>query len=340
MLRTIAQRLLLDRPLAYALAARVWQTVSGPVTIALIIGLLSEDEQGIYYGIIPVIGIQALFELGLLNVLISHASHAHAGYEAARQSSDQAGMLRAAANMGELITASRRWFGGASVMFILAAWAFGWRTFSSSDAQVQWQWPLLVIVPLAGISIYFSPALAILEGAGRRQLIYRFRFYQLVCGSIAVWAALWAGLGIWALVIATLVQAVWMGYLTLIHQAAFFRQFTRSPREGEHFSWARDVLPQQWRVAANSAAFHLATQFLAIVVLTYHTAAEAGRLGMTLSITTAIQMLALAWVQTKYSLISTLHGQGQREQAGTLWRHNTIVSSGLLVLAFTGMGTL
>ncbi len=333
MLRKLAERMQLDRPLAYALSSRFWQAVSGPITIALIIRALSEDEQGIYYAFIPVIGIQAFFELGLLNVLISHAGHASAAHDAAAGSQDESAQASADGRMGELIRASNRWFAAASVLFALSALVFGWYTFSSSDLAGGWQWPLVVLVPLAAISVFFAPSLAILEGAGHREMIYRFRFIQMVCGSAAVWIALVAGAGVWAIVIATAVQAICSAYLALVHMASFFSRY-RTTTCSEHFSWRRDVLPLQWRVAVNGAAYHLATQFLVTVVLTFHTAAESGRLGMTLSVTMAIQMLALAWTQTKYSLISSMHGKGDREQAGTMWRHTAVVSSGLLVVAF------
>jgi hypothetical protein len=96
----------------------------------------------------------------------------------------------------------------------------------------------------------------------------------------------------------------------------------------------------QWRVALISVAHYLASQlFVAVVVgsKSIGSAADAGRLGATLTITTAIQMLALAWVQTKFSLISAHHGAGERETAGTLWRQTALVSTGLLCIA---LGTL
>lgn len=346
MLRKLADRLQIDKPLAFALAARLWQAFSGPITIVLIIRSLTQDEQGIYYALVPIIGIQAFFELGLLNVLISQAGHASGAYWRADQAGDREARATAASRMDQLIRASSRWFGMASGLFFITALTVGWSTFSGNNAKVDWQWPLVVLVPLAAVSVYVAPKLAILEGAGQRELVYRFRFWQVVSGSLAVWLALVSGLGIWALVIATGVQAIWAVYLSEWHQSSFFGQFFASAqadgaavKEGA-FSWVADVLPQQWRVAVSGATFHLATQFLAFIVFTFHTAAESGRLGMTLSITTAIQMLALSWVQTKYSLISNLHGQGQRMKAGTMWRTTTIVSTLLMLVAFLVLTTL
>ena len=73
--RRLKSLLQLDSPLAFALATRIWQTVSGPLTIALLIRSLSLRDQGVYYGIQGVVGLQAYFELGLLSVLIGHAGH-------------------------------------------------------------------------------------------------------------------------------------------------------------------------------------------------------------------------------------------------------------------------
>jgi len=96
----------------------------------------------------------------------------------------------------------------------------------------------------------------------------------------------------------------------------------------------------QWRVALISVAHYLSSQLFVAVIVgrnSIESAADAGRLGATLTMTTAIQMLALAWVQTKFSLVSAHHGAGERETAGTMWRQTALVSTALLCLA---LGTL
>ncbi|MEM1070350.1 MAG: hypothetical protein AAGI63_15715, partial [Planctomycetota bacterium] len=73
--RKIRDRLQLDRPLGFAVATRVWQGISGPITIVLLVQALTLSEQGVYYAMIGIVGIQAYFELGLLNVLVSQSGH-------------------------------------------------------------------------------------------------------------------------------------------------------------------------------------------------------------------------------------------------------------------------
>ena len=342
----IGQRLQLDRPLLFALAAKCWQAISGPITLALVIGAFSTAEQGVYYGLVSIIGIQAIFELGLLNVLISQA-----GIETARiakgESSDAAtnqlaaqGNPLAAQRLGLLIRSSQRWFLMASLLYVLSGWCFGWITLSPVNTQLDWWVPLIVVIPVAAISIALAPALAILEGAGFRESIYRFRMVQIVTGSIVVWTSLVVGLKLWTIVMATGVQAFWACYLVFVRHAVFFRRYRQLPAPTDGFSWGRDVVPMQWRVALISVAHYLSSQLFVAVIVgreSLTSAADAGRLGATLTMTTAIQMLALAWVQTKFSLVSAHHGAGERETAGTMWRQTALVSTVLLCLA---LGTL
>ncbi len=332
----IRDRLQLDRPLAFALATRVWQAVSGPITIVLLIRTFSLPEQGVYYAIISIIGIQAYFELGLLNVLVSHSGHEAAAMNKAAASGDEnfeanPQWLHAAARMRDLIHASFKWFGIAGLMYAVSAVVFGWYILSGSD--VNWRGPLLAIVPVAAVSVCLAPALAILEGAGFRDLIYRFRFIQMAVGSFAVWLALATGFKLWALVISSLLQSCMAVYITFVVNATFFSKFRNLTDQSSDFAWTRDVVPVQWRMAMISATFHFATQFFVIIVTMFHSDTQAAPLGMTLSVTGAIQMLALAWVQTKYPVVSTHHGAGDRETAGMIWRRTAIISTSLLVAA-------
>ena len=178
MLEDLRARLQLDKPLAYALMTRVWQAASGPITILLLIGSLDLAEQGVYYGIIGIVGIQAYFELGLLSVLVSQAGHETAAMNKVTASSGEGALqesdpewLAAAARMRDLIRDSFRWFSGASLVYVMAALAFGW--YSLAHSEVAWHGPLLALVPIAAISVCLSPGLSILEGAGFRDVIFR-----------------------------------------------------------------------------------------------------------------------------------------------------------------------
>lgn len=346
MLRRMLHQLQWDRTLGYALGTRFWQAFSGPITIVFLIEALSLSEQGIYYSIVSIIGIQAYFELGLLNVLVSQSSHVSA--ELARVNEDNScadehlsanpEWLTAAARMRDLIKASGRWFGYAAAAYALIAVGFGWLTLT--DSETSWKVPFLFTIPAAALAIALAPSLSILEGAGFRNMIYRYRLLQMVIGSLAVWTALLLGFKLWSLVFAFFTQTLVSAYVVLVAKRDFFLKYQKLPSTESTFAWMREVVPAQWRIALITASFHFATQFFTIIVCKFHSDVEAAPLGMTLSISSAIQMVALAWIQTKYPLVATHHGQGDRERAGSLWRRTAIVSTILLVLGFATLTVL
>lgn len=346
MLEKILHRLQWDQSLGYALVTRGWQAISGPITIVFLIQSLNLSEQGIYYSIIGIVGIQAYFELGLLNVLVSQSGHAAAAIGMAHQEADAAGVpvtqhlpwVQATSRMRDLIRASTLWFGIAALLYVAIAILFGW--FTLSDSNTAWQIPLLGAIQAAAIVVAFAPWIALLEGAGFRDLVYRYRLIQMIIGSLAVWGALALGLKLWSIVLASVTQAVVSLYLVCYVKRDFFLQFRKISTTESTFAWMREVVPVQWRVALITASFHFATQFFTIIVCKFHGDSEAAPLGMTLSITSAIQMVALAWVQTKYPVISAHHGKGDRELAGTLWRQISMISTVLLLLGFATLTIL
>ncbi|MEL6110330.1 MAG: hypothetical protein AAFU85_30345, partial [Planctomycetota bacterium] len=342
MLSRIREQLQIDRPLAFALATRGWQAISGPITIAMLIHGLTLPEQGVYYSLIGIVGIQAFFELGLLNVLVSQTGHEMAALRKIESAEttlqSDASFEHAAARMRDLIRSSMVWFGGASLLFVVCAIGAG--LISLGDSEVAWMFPLLALVPIAALTVFFAPAASILEGAGERELVYRFRLAQIIIGSLVVWSTLLAGWKLWSLVASSAVQAIMAGYLTLTSARRFFHRFSRVKQPRSEFSWTHEVLPLQWRVALIGVATHFATQLFTVIVVMFHSDAEGAPLGMTLSATTAIQMLAFAWVQTKYPVVAGHHGAGEREKAGNTWRRTTLVSTCLLLLGFLTLAAL
>ncbi|MCU0711539.1 MAG: hypothetical protein MUC43_05735 [Pirellula sp.] len=333
-LETIAKRFQIDRTLWFAMSARAWQAISGPLTIVFLVRALTLGEQGVYYVLASVMSIQLFFELGLLNVLISQSGHLASDIASNRPHAKQ--------RMSQLISVAGRWFLGASMLYALAAIGFGWRTLVDKASSDDWKTPLVCLSIVAAGSVALAPRLAILEGAGYRASVYKVRFFQMLLGTLAVWSTLLMGFKLWALVFSSFVQFLCSFLATFVFYRAFFDSLTnangnREPNatveEESGLKWFSEVFPLQWRVALTSMAYHIATQFFTVILVWHHGEEAAGRLGMTMSIVVAIQGMAITFIQTKFSLVSNLHGAGDREGAGELWRRSALISSGLLVTA-------
>jgi hypothetical protein len=326
-LKLVSKFLQIDRPLVYALGARAWQSISGPVTAVFLISSLTPATQGVYYTLVSIISTQIFFELGLLNVLISQAGNllSKLSSESGRQ------------QMQALIVGATKWFLSASVLFAILSFGLGYSALSGEANAIQWVGPLASLVVMSSLTVAVSPTLAILEGAGYREEVYRYRLWQGLAGSLVMWVSLGLGLNLWALVASAAVQLICSCYLAYVRHRDFFEQFralSRRPNGNveSEFSWAKNIVPLQWRSALLSVVYHVATQLFPLILMLYHGSDEAGRMGMTLSLSAGIQALAMAWIQTKFSMVSAEHGANNREVAGNLWRHAALISTGLLIL--------
>ncbi len=333
-LQSLSRWLQLDSSLSFALLARVWQVFSGPITIFLLVRALSLHEQGVFTGLLGIVGIQPLFELGMASVIVGRA----ASLVGQGTTADNSGRATCQAELNWLATASVRWFTLVAVLYAIAGWALGWQVLSGTGIVViDWRLPVALAVGLAAATLAIAPRVYVMEGGGEREFIYRMRFWQAICGSFTMWMSLWFGLKLWAVVAVFTVGALFQTWIAFgPRAAALLSQSTERPVQRTS-NWFMKIGPVQWRIAAISAAHYLASQMLYLYVLNYHNSEQAAPLGMTLTITTAIQAVSLAWAQTKFPLISHHQAAGQRELAGTLWRQTTVVSAGLLMLGMIAL---
>jgi hypothetical protein len=337
------QRLLhffqIDRTLIYALGGRVWQILTGPVTIVLLVQMLTDGERGIYCTLIGLSALQNFFELGYLNVLISQAGRAVGESTVVANGADNENTgteapMDARYAIAGLLQASTRWFRLVALTFFFVAIGIGLYSLRKNLEPIAWHWPMFSYLCMVAANFYLAPRIAIFEGSGSRALVYRMQLCQFVTGTFAVWLSLILGGKLWTLVISSAVQLFWAILFLFFKPPALIAQVSKIK------SMALAVHPaelgfNQRRMAIYSFTFYLATQLYVILIMTFHGEVEAGRIGMTVMVVSAIQIVAMAWLQTKYSLISTHHGAGEHIQAGALWRKSLIISSLiLLVLLF------
>ncbi|MEO8269020.1 MAG: hypothetical protein ABI557_04825, partial [Aureliella sp.] len=121
-LQRFARWLQLDRSLSFALLARIWQAVSGPITIALLIAVFDSHQRGVFLGILSVVGIQPLFELGLAAVLIGQAGNlvGRQGISSIATPSNPGHSLQWLARGGV------RWFSAVACLYAIGGLVMGW----------------------------------------------------------------------------------------------------------------------------------------------------------------------------------------------------------------------
>lgn len=291
-----------DRAVAYAVLARCWQLPAGLVSTLLIATYFSEDTQGYYYTLIPLIGLQTLADSGLQGLILHFASHERTGFQVG-QRGELTGDREALERLASIYRFGLRWFTAASLLFGVAVVGTGWYLLTRAGANVPWHLPLLLTVVLASFSLAWSPLIAILEGCNEVRVINRTRLLQAVTGSAVAWACIASGAGLWTLVATAIVQVLWEGYVLFVRYRGTWlslHSISDSKTGGEaRIDWRVEIWPLQWRLLAQVASRHFAYTPLIPLVLEHHGASVAGQLGMTWAVLTNLQLAAFSWVRTR-----------------------------------------
>jgi len=248
LLRRGLKRAEVDRAVFFALLQRVRLVLAGPFTIVLIARCLTPQIQGFYYTFASLLALQSCFELGFFNVIISVASHewSHLKLNADGDIEGDEAALSRLISLGRLIF---KWYAVASILFVVSASIIGCVFFSLSDyPNVRWWGPWLVAVGLTGLLFWTLPFNSLLEGCNQVSAVNQFRLIQATAGCLVLWASLFLGWGLWAVVATVGTRFVCDLYLLLVRYHRFFKPFFRRPI-GLRMCWRTEIWPMQWRLA-------------------------------------------------------------------------------------------
>ena len=328
-----------DAAVGFAILARLWQLLTGPVTQLILVVSFSKATQDYYYAFSNMLGMQVFVELGLHVVLISVSSH-----EWSRLSMKDGKIVGDPVARSRLISLGRlmlRWYAVAAMIFAIVIMIAGLLFFSKATGtaavrdDVSWIVPWVALVAVNVVQLPLLSLTAILEGCNQLSAINRVRFWQAVAGTIAVWLAVSSGLGLWALVASSMIRLSGDCYLVGVAYRQFFAAF-RSPPEHGLIDWKHEILPLQWRIAVQGVLLWLANQMPLLLIFKDRPAGEATQLGMTWTILTALQSASLAWIETRRPLFGILIAAKNYEELDRVFFRLTRMSMLVMTTSVAG----
>jgi O-antigen/teichoic acid export membrane protein len=318
--RILRHRLGVDRAIGFTILARGWASFAGLITVALIARFLTPAEQGYYYTFGSLIALQIVFELGFSFVILQMASHerAHLTF-----SDDGAisGSPSAYARLASVLQKTIRWYTAAAALlaaFLLAAGSHFFSTYRHGGENVSWHIPWIAAALTASLTFQLDPILSFMEGCGFVANIAHLRFTQAMTGSSLAWLALSVHHGLFApaMIMAgnACVASIW-----LFRRRRLLWPLLHYDPGLHRIRWMKEVWPFQWRIAVSWLSGYLIFQLYNPLLFAFRGAIEAGRMGMSLSLATALQSVAYAWISTKAAPFGALIARREYSALDTLF---------------------
>lgn len=319
-LKRIASAIGLDEAVFYTLIYRGWQIIAGVGTVLFVSKFLSPMEQGFYYTFASILSLQIFFELGLTFVIMQFASHEKA---LLKWESDGtlAGDSKALSRLHSITKGGAAWYAISSFLVLTILTPAGIYFFSNNaDSSLvhgwRFAWAWLVVVT-AG-NLVAGPFLAVFEGCGLIAEVARVRAVQDLFGYLGLWIGLASG---WGISSAPLVGTARF-FVSLLWVVIFKRRFLlKLWKEApcKEFDWWKDVWPMQWKIALSWISGFLIFQLFNPIVFMFWGSVEAGRMGMSLSITGALNILAFSWMNTKAPIFGQMIALKRRRELDCLF---------------------
>lgn len=327
----------LDFHVLVTLLFRGWAIVAGAATVFLLPLWISPTEQGYYFTFASVLALQIFFELGLNQIVMQLVSH-----EVAHLTETTDGRLTGnESHLGRLSSLARligRWYGVAAILFALVGGIAGAVFFTQKGTEPMsvWLGVWAVLVGATAANLWLSPGLAVMEGCGKVGQVARLRLVQSVLGYACLWATLLSGAGLWAATAVPVISVVCTGYWLKSHGNLLHWLSSRAADVKTQLSWRTDVLPLQWRIALSWASGYLIFNLFTPMVFSHHGAVEAGRLGMALTVFSAISTIGMSWVNAKAPNFTMHIARGERRELNSLFKALFIRSTVAIALTSTG----
>ncbi len=342
-LSSFIKKISVNPAIFYALSSRGWQLFAGPVTLFFIAHFFSANQQGFYYTFTSILLLQIFFEMGLSYVLIQFVSHEFAYLRWTKWGAVSGGFK--IKRFKQLVLKSCHWYLVVSLLFILFVMPAGWYFLglkSTAEVNFSWRLPWALLVLATAINLLLTPLLAIIEGSGKVQDIYRLRFAQTMLGTVISWIVILVGGGLYCAASIAIANALLsMGWLffkkPLLLRWVYSVTAFKINAQHSLFCWWTEVWPMQWRIAISWMSGYFINQIFVPILFLYQSPVVAGQMGMSLAISVMIIFTGQAWLSAKAPFMGRLIAEKNWPSLDKMFFRLVWQSSVMVLLCALGM---
>lgn len=309
-----------DYNILTTLLFRGWSICAGGLTLVILPFFLSPTEQGYYYTFANVLALQIFFELGLNQVITQFVSHdvAHLRFT---EDETLEGSAHHLGRLASLVRMIRAWYFVAAFLFVFLT-GFGGLVFfaiRNNLPMAQWLGVWVILVISTAVNLRLSPVFAVIEGCGRVGEVATMRLQQSILGYLVLWVGLALHCGLWAAAALPAISAFYSSYWLWRHGKLTKWLVNLNVSGDQHLNWRRDIFPMQWRIAISWMAGYFLFNILTPIVFWHWGPVEAGQIGLSLAIFSAISTVGMSWVNATAPVLAMHVSRGERTKLNSIF---------------------
>lgn len=331
-----------DRATFWALSSKLCLMGSGLVTTVMVANFFSQEEQGYYYTFLSVLSLQIFAEFGLGIVVSSYASHewAHLNLDNGGRIQGSQGSLSKLIDLSMFAKKCYTKISAVSLLLLLFGGSLFFLVKSSHNINL-WIMPWCFLALLTATSLYLVPFWSILEGCNQVESVYIFRLIQALTAGLVTWAAIYFGLGLWAMPLAGFIGILLIFILMHRRYKNFFSILFYNKSFESKVNWKHDILPMQWRIGISWISGYLTFSLFVPVIFYFNGPVLAGQTGMTLAFVSAVTGVITGWISPKAPSFGILIAQSKFDELDRMFYRLSIrvilIAIGMAVIIWLGV---
>jgi len=306
--------------LKYALAHRVAQIVSSAITILLIPIYFNTVEVGLYYLLMSFIGFPVMFEVGMGQALIQVASHINRNERFSR------------GYCAFIKTISRDYRTISNNFFVVALLLGVPYIFIFVPSEFYYSVVVFIAVTVATtVVLRLSYVHSILESRGCINYSNKIKFKSIILATITFWICIFFKFGLFSLGVSLAANATYLNWalrrLSFGGRGKIINPLDNSP------NYLNELTALQSRFKISYISGYLASGAIIPIVFAMISPVDAGRLGISLSLFSAVTVIASVFVVVNNVRMSSLISNNKIKELHYLFIRliKLVVSAGVLL---------
>lgn len=308
LLLKIAQKLGIDKAIAFTSGNGVINAVIGVVSVFIYTTCISKEEQGYLYTFNSVMAIKVFFELGFTGIITQYVAHEHAHLNWAEDGVGLLGEDKYKSRLSSLLHFCMKWYSVIAIVYFIVLQVAGIYFFSTfgRDDSVSWKIPWIFISLFSAIGLFQAPIFSFTKGLGLVKEMAEMGFYVTIVSTLVSWGCFIYGFALYSIIISSFISTLYSLYYFFNHKLFKIIVSIWRIKVTEKVSYMKEIFPFQWRIALSWISGYFIFNFINPVVFATSGAVAAGQMGMTVNILNQIRSFAMAWIGTKVPLMSRM----------------------------------
>jgi len=314
---------LINRDISLTAINQIWKLASGLLLLVFIPIYLSPEEQGYWYTFISLAALVYFADMGFSTLALQFAAHeyAHLNYLNKKLTGEDLNLRR----LASLWVFTKKYSRRISLIVMPIVCIYGYIVLHKQNSVVSWLIPWFIYAAASSIIFINGMILSFTEGCDNVASIQRIRLETSIITVSLMIALLYLNAGLLALPIATLVGAFSCSFILMLRYNEFYKQLNDRSKLAE-YKWWSEINPLIGRYAISWMCGYFIYSIFTPIAFIYFSSTEAGKIGLSIMISTAIFGVSNIWITSITPKLNMLVAKRNYQELNKIFHRSLILA--------------